>query len=140
MPNYQWPSTHLPAATLKSAIDLKPPRLQARSEMESGRARVRRRWTSGVWTTPAQWVWTHGQFELWKAIWMAPEALAAGANWCDMPLFSGEAIATAAVRVQEDWSARLRGVMWTVSAQLEIDGLVVLSRAAANARWPGAIP
>ncbi|BCW89956.1 hypothetical protein sos41_31240 [Alphaproteobacteria bacterium SO-S41] len=140
MANFQWPTAYLPPWSLKSALKITPPNVLARTDMEAPKARVRRRWTDGLWPYPAALPLSLGQFELFKAIYADPDALDQGANWFDAPIYYGEGYAAAACRFVSPYDATLRGVTWTVAVNLEVEDLKVLTKAEVNARWAGAIP
>lgn len=144
MANYQWPSTALPFASMRSALNPKPPPTTKRSEMESGKALVRRRFTSGCWPYPVQWVFTLDQFRIFQAVYDHPDALNNGAYWFDMMVFDGKQYVLHACRfVVADgggYDAHLRGVTWMVGATLELEQLHLLTKAEVNALYPGTIP
>lgn len=137
MANPTWPAA-LPYQPMKNAMVLSPPKVRARSDMDDGTARVRRRFRTAPWAMPQQWIWTANQFELFKTFYAV--TLDEGAAWVDVPVFHGNAYATAALRFVEEPTAKMKGGWWIVDAKVEIDGFKVLTKAEANAIFPGAIP
>ena len=138
MANVAWP-TDLPHQPFRDALSPQPsPRLKATTEMEEGNKRQRRRFTQSPWVYPIRWHFDQGQFELFKTFYQV--ALDYGTAWFDVLVFHGEGYATAACQFVGEYKPRLQGVTWFVDATLDVDGLKVLTKAQANARWPGAIP
>lgn len=139
MANVPWPAD-LPHAPLKASLKLSPPKVKARSEMDDGRIRQRRRFTSAPRFIPHQWIWTIDQFKLFEVFY--EDSLDAGTAWTDLLIWNGEEYAEAACRFdeQEGYSASLKGVEATVNAKLEIDNYKRLTLAEAEARWPLSFP
>ncbi len=139
MANVPWPPG-LPHPPLKASLKFAPPKVKARTEMDDGWIRQRRRFTSASRFIPHQWIWTIDQFKLFEVFY--EESLYHGTAWTDLLIWNGEEYAEAACRFdeQEGYSVTLKGVEATVTARLEVDGYKRLTLAEAEVRWPLSFP
>lgn len=120
-----WPAT-LPAPRATD-YRLAPAAQTARTEMEVGAARVRRRSAARVDSVALEWLMDDAQFAQFRAWHESPTGAAAGAAW-----FTGLAVAgvaagvrsTDSVRFAGEWAAErvsnAAGPRWRVSATLEV--------------------
>jgi len=115
-----WPSEHLPAAPQLSGFVVRPDTGVVRTQMESGFARQRRRFSSRLTRVSLRWVMTFDQMAYFKA-WIADEA-GYGTEFFEITLRLGDTSA-------QDVMARFTGepkyqpfgaFMWQVSADVEI--------------------
>ena len=124
--SFTWPAdTILPKPTVDLGHRSQPPTI--RTNMDSGKARQRRRFPKGNRLIAVSWVFTDEQFEIFQAI--VKFKLNDGADYFDMSLPLGGGYATYSVRmVDGDWSARYQDFNhWKVTANLECDELATLT-------------
>lgn len=127
-----WP-TQLPGGTTEGYVF--EPRAQfARTDMDAGPARQRRRFTSAPTHVQMQWFFTRAQMEIFES-WFEHE-IAGGSAWFEIPLWGGVGYRMTEVRFFEEtpYRASLPGpVHFTVEAKLEVRSRVVLSAAELDA-------
>ncbi|WP_288659542.1 MULTISPECIES: hypothetical protein [Pseudomonas] len=109
----------LPCA-LRDGYDLSPVSPLKRSEMQSGRARQRRRFTSVPTMASVSWIMNDVQGQLFEA-WFR-DALEDGALWFEMPLKTPEGERSYTARFTDIYSGpTLTGKSnWKFTAQLEL--------------------
>lgn len=114
---------------------------QSRTAMEQGAARKRRRWVASPAYVTIAWVFDLQAFELFRAWHHA--ALADGALWFRMPVYTGSAFVTLPCRFNGVYGADLQGLEWHVTAELEVRDVSFLSvddhAEIAVASWPEAL-
>lgn len=112
-----WPST-LPMPLL-DGYSTAPGVEIARTDMEAGEARVRRRSVSAPDTIKLAWLLDAAQMKIFRAYWDIE--LAAGASWCDMNVDVGDGIEQKSVRVIGQYqAAMLSPSRWKVSCEAEV--------------------
>lgn len=112
-----WPST-LPMPLL-DGYSTAPGVEVARTDMEAGEARVRRRSVSAPDTIKLAWLLDAAQMKIFRAYWDIE--LAAGASWCDMNVDVGDGIEQKSVRVIGQYqAAMLSPSRWKVSCEAEV--------------------
>lgn len=123
-----WPAT-LPVANIEG-YTIKPGDPIARTEMESGAARQRRRFIDVPSEITVTWEMTNWQtaiFEGWHK-WQARE----GAAWFNIDLKAGMGFTPHIARFQGQYSSApiRRGTAWRITAKLEVRERPVLSEGA----------
>ena len=115
-----WPAT-LPAPMV-AGYALNPVDMTARTEMEAGPARVRRRSSARVDMVPVRWSMTDAQMAIFRAWFDAPFLGNAGASWFSVNLLLGEGgFQTVEARFSGIWQAAyIPHMRWEVQATLEI--------------------
>lgn len=105
-----------------------------RTELASGRARQRRRFTSVPTMIPVSWLYTLAEFELFEA-WFR-HTITDGADWFTGPLKTSRGIRNDyEQRFADMYTARVVGPMyWRVTARLELRDRQTAS--AAEAEFP----
>lgn len=83
--NVYYPTKYLPCP-LKDSFGLKPVSPLRRTDLTSGRARQRRKYTSTPTVTDIQWIFDDKQSQVFEA-WFR-DALKDGAIWFNMPLLT----------------------------------------------------
>lgn len=112
-----WPST-LPRPML-DGYSTSPGVEIARTEMESGEARTRRRTVSAPDTIKLSWLLDASQMAIFRAYWDAE--MAAGSAWCDMPVDVGDGVEQKSVRaIGQYTAARISGSYWRVGCEVEV--------------------
>ena len=111
-----WPTT-LPLPT-RTAYDIAPQDGVIRTEMESGPARHRQRFTQVQTDISVQWIFSQLEFLVFEA-WFEHEAKR-GAQFFTVTLLGGIGMAQHSARFRGPFKARPRGQEWIVSATLEI--------------------
>lgn len=114
-----WPST-LPAP-LGSDYGVDFTDATVRTDMESGPARVRRRYTAAPDMVQLGWKFTEAQMATFRTFF--EDTIAMGAAWFDLPLKDGRAagMVTREVRfTQPPRAAYIPGFGWHVSAVVEV--------------------
>ena len=89
-----------------------------RSEMESGPARQRRRFTTYPTRIPVRWSMTDGQFAVFEA-WHAQD-VSDGQDWFTTDLLNGVGRTSYQARFAGIWRAAKQGAKWIVTATLEV--------------------
>ena len=118
MPTF--PAT-LPAALVDGYM-LAPVDQTARSEMEVGAARVRRRTSSRNDLIDVSWIMSASQFATFRA-WFedSTTGISGGSSWFNMSLDVGDGSITAEeVRFKGPWKASRDSSVWRVTAQIEV--------------------
>lgn len=117
-----------------SGYALKPSSALARTPMESGPARVRRRFTQAPTTVPVQFELTLDELATFEA-WFVHE-IDQGAQFFDCTLINGKGLATNLVRivVKDDSppyeaTPQGNGQNWLVKMELEVDSMPILTPA-----------
>lgn len=118
MPSY--PIT-LPAPLVES-YSIAPLEQTIRTDMESGAARVRRRTVARNDLVDVAFAMTDEQFVDFRSWFDDPVAgLSGGASWFDMALPLGNGGSTPEeARFKSAWKAARDGLIWKVTAQLEV--------------------
>ncbi len=125
MPIPNFPST-LPKVIINSYSVKREPRL-ARTEMDTGQARVRRRSTAAPTTVSVTWQFTmsqYGTFEKWFQ-----QDIFDGAGWFYILLVNGAGESSCKARFKELPSATVAGggYNWTVTASLEVESMPLIA-------------
>ena len=111
-----WPSS-LPAPLIEG-YNVSVGDEVARTDMESGAARVRRRSVAAPDKLELSWIFSATQMAIFRAYWDAESA--GGASWCDMVVDVGDGLQTKTLRfVGQYKSARISGQNWRVSCAAE---------------------
>lgn len=112
-----WPTT-LPAPTV-DGYGITPQASFARTDMDQGPARQRRRFTTAPTHYSVQWVLTEPQLGTLES-WCRDQA-ADGAAWFSISLRNGQGLQVVEARFIEPWKAsKLGGMHYQVSATLEV--------------------
>lgn len=113
-----WPQS-LPAPLLAS-YQFAPEATTIKTDMDSGPARVRRRFTTGVTQYQATWHFTGQQLAIFEA-WFVHQAQS-GASWFSMPQRNGQGNTNVNARFSTGtYTARaLSDKLWEISGQLEV--------------------
>lgn len=122
-----WPD-YLPNPNNSLSVELRPQTV--RVQMESGRYRQSRAFTSELRNVRVSWTFTDVQWRLFQS-WLKHK-VAAGANWFTVSLpLNGDALHPVSARiVSGDYSMSYESVLyWTVSATLEVSEANVWSEA-----------
>ena len=118
----QWPSNVLPYEPIRSTYNLVHQDDNARTSMDVGPQRVRRRFTDTTHIVAVEWHWTALEFEYFRAFY--EDDLQAGALWFDISLFTGSEYQTKRCRFMGPFDSNDRGYQhWTVRAQMEVRDL-----------------
>lgn len=132
-----WPAA-LPDPTVENYA-LKPLYAGTRTEMESGPARTRRRFTQTPTTLPVQWVLTRDELATFEA-WFQLE-INWGADSFAVPLINGYSFMAQRAKFKvpnygEPYTATPQGngAVWLVKAELEVDSMPVMSAATLASR------
>ncbi len=120
-----WPTT-LPLPTVQG-YSVQPGDTILRTDMESGLARQRRKFTNVPTKVSVRWIMRRDQyavFEGWYR-WSAKE----GASWFSITLLGGLGLQEQDARFTRQFSARLLagGTLWEVTSELEIRERPVLT-------------
>lgn len=122
-----WP-TQLPAPQI-AGYQLAPEASFARTDMDAGPARQRRRFTAAPTAIDVQLVLTAAQFEIFEA-WFE-RRIESGAQWFSAPIANGQGVSTVDCRFTEPWTAApLGGGDWQVAAKWETRDRPIMSEAA----------
>ena len=114
-----WPAS-LPSATV-SGFDLETTSACVRTDMESGTARMRRRFTATPDNITLCYVFKPEEMVTFRAFWRGEFNF--GAAWVDIPLKTGTSagMETKSCRVPSGtFHATLAGVNWIVELQVEV--------------------
>lgn len=117
-PSIKWPSI-LPAPTVEYSLDIA--HSSARTEMESGHIRQRRRFSDSNQSISVSWSFTDLEFQLFESF--ATHKLDGGNGWFETDILSGGGVVRHKVRIQNgQYSASYQNFMhWTVSATLDVE-------------------
>ena len=110
-----WPAS-LPLPR-RNDYALEPVDPVVRSEMESGPARQRRRFSAYPTRIPVRWSMSDGQFAVFEAFY---RNILDGQEWFDTDLINGIGRTTYSARFAGIWRAAKRGARWDVDAVLEV--------------------
>lgn len=115
-----WPAT-LPAPMV-AGYALNPVDMTARTEMEAGPARVRRRSSARVDMVPVQWSVSDAQMAIFRAWFDDPAEANGGAAWFTVSLLMGNGgTQTVSARFSGIWQAAyVPHLRWQVQATLEV--------------------
>lgn len=109
---------HLPYPTVEG-YSIRPDDAIVRTEMESGPARQRRRYTQTPSRITVRWIMNRHQFSLFEA-WYKYFAKE-GAEWFVITLLGGLGLIKQEARFTKQFEASLlNGYLWEVSSELEI--------------------
>jgi len=125
--NIKWPEK-LPLPTVEG-YTIQPSDAIIRTEMESGLARQRRRFTHAPSRISVRWIMRREQFAIFEAwyYWFAQE----GGAWFEVELLGGIGLVAQQARFTRQFQAQLLGrVLWEIRSELEIRERPVLSREA----------
>lgn len=126
-----WPSM-LPAASDPRAYGIEPETALARTDMDGGPARQRRRFTSAPTRVPVRFEMTVEQFAVFEA-WFHHE-IDDGAAGFEAPFYNGAGMTQVEARFVEPWRTRMSGPrLFQVSAVWEVRQRPVMSAAALDA-------
>lgn len=118
----QWPENILPYEPTRSTYSLVHQDDNARTVMDVGPRRVRRRFTDTTTHVGVEWHWTALEFEYFRAFY--EDDLQSGSLWFDVNVFTGSEYQTKRVRFLQPFESKDRGYdHWIVRAQLEIRDL-----------------
>lgn len=119
-----WPS-QLPAPMLEG-YGLEPQASFARTDMDAGPARQRRRFTSAPTHVSASVTVTRSQLDIFEG-WYR-HRIDDGAAWFDGPLYNGRGKTTVEFRFLEPWtSTPLGGGVWRIACKWETRNRPVMS-------------
>lgn len=119
-----WPA-ELPEP-LSDGYGLQPDAAFIRTDMDSGPARQRRRFSAQPPTrVPAAWLMSEYQLAVFEGWYES--TIAAGADWFTVPSRNGLALQQLEARFATPWQAAFRVPSWQVSATLELRTRPVLS-------------
>lgn len=129
MANIYFPQ-HLPYPTTEG-YSIKPGEAIVRTDMESGPARQRRRYTQTPSKISVRWVMDREQFSLFEA-WYKYHAKE-GAEWFYITLLGGLGLLEQEARFTQQFEAKLlNGYLWEITSELEIRDRPTLSEGALN--------
>lgn len=125
MSTFNWSATGFPNPAQDAGIRNDPSVL--RIDMDSGRARQRKLFTTAMRTMTVRWQLTDPQWALFQGV--LEHKLNQGADWFNIVLPTGDGLKTCVARfVKGAWTAKYVPVMhWDVSASLEVQGNSPLS-------------
>lgn len=103
---------------LQAGYKWKPHDPQLRTAMEQGPARKRRRWIASPAYITVAWPFSLREFEVFRA-WHHLQ-LDDGANWFRLNVFTGTDWQLLPVRFKGVYRPTLKGLIWTVSADIEV--------------------
>lgn len=122
----QWP-TQLPGF-VREGYGIEPQAQFARTDMDAGPARQRRRTTTAPTLYPLRWIFTRTEMEIFEA-WFEHE-IAGGSAWFEVQIWGGRGYQLAEARFIEPWRCVLPGpVHFTVDARIEVRNRPVMSAA-----------
>lgn len=129
-----WPSIF--PAPLLMGYAIEPESAVARTDMDAGPARQRRRYTATPTMTPASVMLTEAEFAIFEA-WHRHE-LQDGASWFTAPVRNGQGVTLQECRFVEAWKASpVSGTDFEVSMKWEVRDRPVMSAAALAAALGG---
>lgn len=118
----QWPENILPYEPTMTTYSLVHQDDNARTAMDTGPQRVRRRYTDTTHLVAVEWHWTALQFEYFRAFY--EDDLQKGSLWFDVNIFTGSEYQTKRVRFTGPFESNDKGYNnWHVNAQLEVRDL-----------------
>lgn len=116
---------HLPYPTVEG-YSIRPDEAIIRTEMESGPARQRRRYTQTPSKIGVKWIFSPEQFAVFES-WYKYRARE-GAEWFNITLLGGLGLTEQEARFTEQFEAGLiNGYLWQITSQLEIRDRPTLS-------------
>ena len=120
-----WPAT-LPQPVI-DGYGFNPDSRVIKTDMDSGAARVRQRFTAGPTQYKAAWIFTQQQLATFEA-WFDLDALS-GAAWFTTTVWCGKGLVNVTARIPAGTFAvtKRTGMMWSVSATLEIRDRPILT-------------
>lgn len=122
-----WPDV-FPEPTIK-AYNISPGETIARTKMDSGSARQRRRFTAVPTEINARWIMPYTIFGLFQS-WYLHEARE-GAEWFNMKIQNGSGLQYTNMRFLKPYKAKpISHEVWEVTASLEIRDISILSEGA----------
>jgi len=115
-----YPSTMLPGPTIDYALSERSATI--RSQMESGRFRQRRRFTTSANVVPVSWIFTPFQFSMFRSWFFFKVSQGADYFTMDLDLGGEEDPQNVAARIVEGvYDARYQDGNWLVTATLEVE-------------------
>lgn len=122
----KWPA-QLPNPTI-SGYGLSPTEAILRTEMTSGPARQRRRYTQTPTTISVRWIMRDDQFSIFEAWYRNQDYADEGGAWFDIVLYGGGGAESQEARFLEPFQARpVAFSYWEITASLEVDKRPLLS-------------
>lgn len=121
MPAY--PAT-MPYPT-QQGYGLAPQSAVARTDMEAGAGRARRRFRSKPTRITLRWLLTEAQFAVFEAWWSLTTL--DGTVWCDMPVLNGGGVTSVSSRFTGPYREALSNILHEVSAEVEVRSLPQLT-------------
>ena len=119
----------LPPANIQG-FTLTPQQNIIRTDMESGPARQRRRFTREPTIATVSWLFTIEEMSIFE-YWFDNIA-EHGAAWFSVQIISGKGVQSVNARFTEPWNAAARPGYFTVSAKLEIENIPTITEAQYN--------
>lgn len=114
-----WPGT-LPAP-LFAGFSISPAPASARTDMETGAARARRRTAARNDSVTAAWRMTDAEIAIFRAWYDADDGAAGGSAWFDVDLALGDGgVSSVEARCVSFRIAQVGPAVWDVSATLEV--------------------
>ncbi|SEO64437.1 hypothetical protein [Nitrosovibrio sp. Nv6] len=114
-----WPET-LPPPTL-SGYGGSPVQAFARTDMESGPARQRQRFTYTPEELTVSWKFTAAEMAIFRAFWQ--DTIHRGTDWFVMTLDTGDGMIAYDTRFTKPYKYEARpGMNWIVSGEIEVRG------------------
>lgn len=121
-----WPVARIPLPNVEGYA-ITPGEALVRTDMESGAARARRRFTQTPAKVAVRWNLRPLTYAIFEA-WFRHEAME-GAQWFEIELLGGIGLAPHQARFTKAYQARLSsGNLWEVSAELELRNRPMLTR------------
>lgn len=114
-----WP-TSLPVPLL-AGFSFSPIDVTVRTDMDSGAARARRRFTAAPDMLKAAWRFTEAQMAAFRTFW--EDDIGSGSAWFNLSLRDGRVsgLVTRVCRFNGPFQAQYEGAgMWTVQAEIEV--------------------
>lgn len=125
-----------PPRALAAGYSLAPGKATLRTEMESGHARQRRISASVPERITLKWRLSGEQVKVWRSWWK--HELLDGTTWFDCEVSDGQGVVITSCRFLGEPSIQLEvGNIWTVSGELEVQDLPLMSPEALEAYLAG---
>lgn len=131
MSTFNWSTTGFPNPSNDLSVGVNPG--VWRIDMESGRPRQLKKFTTAMRTIPVQWQLTDAQWALFQGV--LEYKLNQGSDWFLINLPVGNGLQQCTARfVKGSWNAKQVPVLnWNVTAQLDVQGGSILSEAEVDA-------
>ena len=105
----------------RDGYGLEPQSGSARSDVETGAAAVRQRYTATPTQIVLRWVFTEAEFAVFEAWWRL--VAQDGAAWIDMPIANGSGINSLSARFIGPYRAAMISLAYGVTARAEVRAL-----------------